>query len=822
MSIISLKFSKPPEGMAVTDVGHVLCKHPDRVFHRKYGDTEVFVWARASDAYVEYFFETRSADPMSVEAWTADTRLIPRVFGAALNGKSGYEFADHRWRVEISLTAVSGTISDLFDFTQIDGWVSWHTPVESAVPGVPDVGLWDVRAVNQAVTVQRVMQYLTVIVAAVARTRHIDSQSGIDAFAHRTKDWLPGSGIEGKVVNALASTGRVARDMRESLGIVTAAPAKKKRGSKAGGLAMERAKAIARILHKHDVDSVVDLGCGNGIMGARVKGELVAMKARKSPVWWGIDSNPKAVRSARKRIDFVCLGDAINPQSRAWHAGAALVMAEFIEHVPMKDVHQLRGTIARMLPKVVIITTPNRERNADLGVPDGEFRDKTHHWEADRQTFRRIIESLKPTPRWRVSYTGAGERNASGYPTQIAVMRPPHAIGRFIDRLDTIEPAPYLEPVDPETGFVTTELGNWEAGFQQRQRGLEMYLQADRDFPGVPETISPPGSDDPELAESVGDALDFYRDKGVSSVVIEKKHMGSRAVFQVDLARDGDGYPRTRAWSRNGRSFLPAGFVRRVGLDIANWLADNEHRLLLPQKLESILIDTEVLPWTATGGRLLRDFYAKLPTAARAVKAAHSAAEPPENVPGITWDADVFARVVNRYAPPYEPGEMTVAPISILAVRYRGGGEVRTKDTRMWQLQLLGDLADSSMVFTPPSWTVVKTSDKGMAGHVFRQMVSGGAEGVVVKPNIMHEPELNTPRAFKVRSAEYLNITYGPGYDPETIARRRRSQKMKRSACQSVALDAALDSWTRGRVSAKWVHRGLAAGIRPESKGGNR
>ena len=142
----------------------------------------------------------------------------------------------------------------------------------------------------------------------------------------------------------------------------------------------------------------------------------------------------------------------------------------------------------------------------------------------------------------------------------------------------------------------------------------------------LPPTMAPPAtSARPELLEHPADAFDYFRAEGVDRVVCERKHMGSRAVVvlaasvDVAAARFGVADGSTGAiYTRTGRPFFAdpattetllaevraavaaAGVFDDLGTD---WLA----------------LDTELLPWSAKARDLIRDQYAAVGAAARAV-----------------------------------------------------------------------------------------------------------------------------------------------------------------------------------------------------------
>ena len=141
----------------------------------------------------------------------------------------------------------------------------------------------------------------------------------------------------------------------------------------------------------------------------------------------------------------------------------------------------------------------------------------------------------------------------------------------------------------------------------------------------LPPTMAPPAtSQRPELLEHPEDAFAEYRREGVGQVICEEKHMGSRAV--VVVCRDEDA-ARTRFGVDSGQT----GMIHtRTGRPFFDDDADTEAALArvraaaetsgLWEELGSnwLVLDCELLPWSAKAMDLVRRQYAAVGAAARA------------------------------------------------------------------------------------------------------------------------------------------------------------------------------------------------------------
>jgi protein phosphatase len=140
----------------------------------------------------------------------------------------------------------------------------------------------------------------------------------------------------------------------------------------------------------------------------------------------------------------------------------------------------------------------------------------------------------------------------------------------------------------------------------------------------LPPTMSPcETSSEPGLLEHPAEAFAYYRQAGVPKVVCEEKHMGSRAVVVVcrdeKVARRrfgvvGEGFGA--CYTRTGRRFLDDDEAES---QLLTRVRDAAERSDLFQRLDSdwLLLDCELMPWSAKAQELLRHQYAAVGASAR-------------------------------------------------------------------------------------------------------------------------------------------------------------------------------------------------------------
>lgn len=144
----------------------------------------------------------------------------------------------------------------------------------------------------------------------------------------------------------------------------------------------------------------------------------------------------------------------------------------------------------------------------------------------------------------------------------------------------------------------------------------------------LPPTMSPSETSSLEgFLEHPREALDYYRRVGITQVVCEEKHMGSRAV--VVIARDEsaavrrfgiEGQGRGIIYTRTGRRFFNDAELERQLLDR---LGEALSRAGFWEEFQTdwIVLDCELMPWSLKARDLLTRQYAAVGAASRTMLA---------------------------------------------------------------------------------------------------------------------------------------------------------------------------------------------------------
>ncbi len=315
----------------------------------------------------------------------------------------------------------------------------------------------------------------------------------------------------------------------------------------------------------------------------------------------------------------------------------------------------------------------------------------------------------------------------------------------------------------------------------------------------LPPTMSPTATTERAgLLEHPAEAFAAFRRDGVARVVCQEKHMGSRAV--VVVCRDAEvaerrfgvsGSPGAGAIvTRTGRPFFNDAAVELALLDKVR-AAVTRADLWEELATDWLVLDAELLPWSAKAEELLRRQYASVGAAATAtlgaesdvLRAALGRGADVEDLLGRTAGrrdmADRFVDAYRQYCwPVTSVDDLRLAPFQVLA----GEAKVHALTEHPWHLDVLGRLADiDPTIFRATASIAVDLDDDDSeaAGTAWwEELTGGGGEGMVVKPvDVVHRGAKGlTQPGIKCRGPEYLRIIYGPEYTAEANLTRLRSR----------------------------------------------
>ena len=330
-----------------------------------------------------------------------------------------------------------------------------------------------------------------------------------------------------------------------------------------------------------------------------------------------------------------------------------------------------------------------------------------------------------------------------------------------------------------------------ELSFADRERIKEM-AEAKVNF--LSGTMSPCDKLGDTL-ESIESAIQFFRKKGVTDIVMEPKYMGSRCNLYL-FGTNEESY----AVSRNGH---------RISLDLSSVFDSMRERLKGRfdwSEVRFLLLDGELMPWSALGEGLIQEFRAVADNVDReneflkenGFEEAFLALKKSAEESGFRTDRNILpkGKMAEKYGNTvyetyksledfqgYIPvaererlnaiykkqmelygtaGEVDYKPFAILKVAYLSGEETvfyREKETD-WNNETMFNLLNGDGCHR---YDLGKEEDVAACAEQFRRYTTEEHyEGVVLKPNRLYEWKV--PPYMKVRNPDYLTIIYGYDY----------------------------------------------------------
>lgn len=323
----------------------------------------------------------------------------------------------------------------------------------------------------------------------------------------------------------------------------------------------------------------------------------------------------------------------------------------------------------------------------------------------------------------------------------------------------------------------------------------------------LPPTMSPcETSSLPEVLEHPGEALSYYLKEGIASVICEEKHMGSRAVVIVcadeaearkTFGAEGDSIGI--CYTRTGRRFFNQSQVERQLLESVSSALSASH-FWDNLKTRWVILDCELMPWSAKAQQLIHDQYAAVGAAATealsaSVDALRQSRQNGAPIEELLNRFETRSNLVARYRNAYQSycwpvnsiTDLRLAPFQVLASK----GRTHFDREHSWHMSIIHEACLQSPIMVATKFKTADVTNEESCAAVsawWEEMVVCGGEGMVVKPM---QPIAAGRRGIvqpgvKCRGPEYLRIIYGPEYTEESNISRLRARGL--SAKRSMAI----------------------------------
>lgn len=303
----------------------------------------------------------------------------------------------------------------------------------------------------------------------------------------------------------------------------------------------------------------------------------------------------------------------------------------------------------------------------------------------------------------------------------------------------------------------------------------------------LPPTMSPTEtSREPDLLEHPAEAFNYYRKNGVTELICQEKHMGSRAVVIVGQSATAvqqrfgisDSTPGI-VYTRTGRRFFTDTAVEK---ELLHYLQGALTRSNFWQELETswVCLDCELMPWSEKAQSLLKDQYAAVGAAAEAsleeaIQQLEQLARRQIETESLKSQLVQKAELIRQYRQAYRNycwpvlsvPDLKLAPFHILATE----NQVHADKNHRWHMEMIKQIVDgqTAEILLSTNHIYVDLDDsesEETAVKWWEQLTQAGGEGMVIKPVdfITFSRKGLVQPAIKCRGREYLRIIYGPEY----------------------------------------------------------
>jgi 3' terminal RNA ribose 2'-O-methyltransferase Hen1 len=450
-----------------TDLGFLLHKHPDRLHAAElsFGVAHVF-YPEATDERCTAAM-TVEVDPVDLvrsrkgpkggegslgqyvndRPYAASSHLcvaINKLFGTALTGRSKErpELADTPIDLEVWLPAlpVRGEEDLLARLFVPLGYEADATPLalDTEFPEWGESRYVDAR-LRATLRIKDLLEHLLVLIPVLDNVKHYwVNADEIDRLLRRGGAWLPEHpecelitrrylrGHRALVTEALERL-LEGRDVAEE---DDASEAEEEAVERPLSLNEQRIAAVLQAIVESGARRVVDLGCGSA--------KLISRLLRETDVEHvvGLDVSYRSLEIAARRLHLdtmtprqrervELLHGSLTYRDRRIEGFDAAVAEEVIEHIDLPRLASFeRVVFQHAAPRTVIVTTPNREYNANFErlATTGRLRHGDHRFEWTRAEFAEWADGVAARHGYAVVRSGIGpEDEALGAPTQMAV-----------------------------------------------------------------------------------------------------------------------------------------------------------------------------------------------------------------------------------------------------------------------------------------------------------------------------------------------------------------------------------------------------------------
>lgn len=561
-----------------------------------------------------------------------------------------------------------------------------------------------------------------------------------------------------------------------------------------------RHETIVEYFADREIDSIVDLGCGDG--------DLI-QKFTECEKRIAVDADGRRTRRAKKtEVKLYTKNILLTAPDQTDLYPDLVLCSEVIEHMVTADRKELINQIVDYWqPAFIALTTPNREYNSIFGMPEGELRHWDHEIEYDPNDLNNEVITPLKKGGYLVEVLPVKTFEDSGIQPSFIV------IGSRITPVSNKNTEKKFKKIVQAYSPLAIE----EAGYTISEKELkvgyvhDVYRKHLKTAFYLSPTIAPVdyNLEYPDHLEHPSQVFKYYAERGVTTLVGEEKCMGSRghilAFRTKKLALEMEFQDQVSITSRNGFPFFKRDVLSTLESDIVNGI-DWESN-------DFMLLDCEVMPWSYKAGKLILTKFRQPGQAAYIYKSVTD--QNSDNV-------QKYMDVLNMFDVPDRIHFKVFSQLAVGSVRNGKWSNISLPclfQSNSDQLKHLNKIlsGQAGHILDIVMWNVYDVKHGSERAERDWHTICKTGEGMVFKPDFTDTLLTNgTPiqPALKVRGQNYLRLIYGFDYlEPENFKQlvQRDIKRKRRLALQENAVSRRiLMSYFKGMAQA---HKRLVAGF---------
>ncbi len=452
------------EGENTQELGFLLHKNPERAqqFELSYGKAYVF-YPEVSDERTTVAL-LLDIDPLDLARGKIGSRdgglfdyvndrpyastsflstAIARVFGTAMNGRCDkrQELADTPLKLTACLsclrdggdTALAGELFGPLGYTVETS----RTQLDDSFPEwgpSPYINL----TIRGTVRLSELLNHIYVLIPVFDRQKHYyTTEEEIQKLLDHGEGWLAGHPCREKITRRYFASRK--SYARRALDTLLAEEAEKEEGADKDAaeeekeartpLNTQRLEAVKNAVLRSGASRVIDLGCGECRLTALLLNEQQIQKVTACDVSVGVlEKAAQRLHLDRmqpyRKNKLTLMQASLTYRDKRFEGYDCACVVEVIEHIePMRIPAFERAVFEFAVPKTVILTTPNREYNANYEhMQENTLRHGDHRFEWTRAEFREWTEHICNKFGYSCEIRGIGDEDEKlGTPTQMGV-----------------------------------------------------------------------------------------------------------------------------------------------------------------------------------------------------------------------------------------------------------------------------------------------------------------------------------------------------------------------------------------------------------------